>query len=75
LWGLWNGVGLYTQNQLSTYYKKNDPSGKSFWQRNKIFQGLSVIFTFMFISLGWVWFAMPHVPASITVFETLFGLN
>jgi len=73
LWGLWNGFGLFLHNRWSTiivprFEKLRDlfstPVGNIF----------SVAFTFNFIALGWVWFALPTVGDSINVFRSLLGV-
>jgi len=75
IWGLWNGIGLFIQNNVSGYLARKFGNGKPLWQKSKIHKAFAIIFTFIFISLGWVWFAMPNTAYSIKVFKTIFGLS
>lgn len=72
-WGFWMGIGLFIQNQISTWFIKNFTKDKAFWQMNLVTKSTSVAFTFLYISLGWVWFAMPDLDTSFHVFATLMG--
>ena len=72
-WGFWMGIGLFIQNQISTWFIKNFTKDKAFWQMNLVTKTTSVAFTFLYISLGWVWFAMPDLDTSFHVFATLMG--
>jgi len=71
IWGAWNGIGLFIHNRWSEKIKpklsflKNPPFSVPY----NIF---SVIFTFNFITLGWVWFALPSINDSLIVFAKLF---
>jgi len=75
IWGLWNGFGLFFQNKVSGYLTRKFGNGNSLWQNSKMIKAIATIFTFIFISLGWVWFALPNPEMSIKVFKTLFGLS
>jgi alginate O-acetyltransferase complex protein AlgI len=72
-WGFWNGIGLFIQNQISTWIIKNFSKENPFWQLNWITKSISVTVTFVYISLGWVWFALPDLNTSFHVFATLMG--
>lgn len=73
LWGLWIGVGLFFQNQFSAWYMQNISNGKTFWESGKFNNLISTTATFMYVSLGWVWFAMPDLESSLYIFGKLFG--
>jgi len=73
-WGLWIGIGLYIQNQFTNWFMRKNPQGNLFRQLGKGSYIISVITTFTYISLGWVWFAMPDIETSLYVFRTLIGL-
>ena len=69
IWGLWHGIGLFVQNRWSTWMKKKDrTSGKT-----ETF--LSTVLTFVYVSLGWVWFLNPTVPEAMIIFQKLLGLG
>jgi len=75
LWGVWIGIGLFLQSKVSNWFIKNNANGNAFWQINSITRILSVVTTFIYVSLGWVWFAMLDISTSTYVFRTLFGLG
>ncbi len=72
-WGVWNGIGLFLQNKITGFITRKTGSGKPFWQISEIYKTFSIILTFLYISLGWVWFALPTLDASMRVFFVLFG--
>lgn len=73
VWGLWHGLGLFIQNRASTWLRPltswldNRPVPKA------IFMGLGILLTFNYVALGWVWFALPTLQSSLTIFGKLFG--
>ncbi len=74
LWGLWHGLGLFVQNRFSDWMK---PRQTYFKERPRLERGMTVlntVFTFHFVALGWVWFALPQVSLSWRVILTCFGL-
>lgn len=74
IWGLWNGLGLFIQNRWSEWRKSS--TTKKEWPIffQKLSTGFSIIATFNFIALGWVWFALPTLTDSIKVFSKLLGV-
>ncbi len=72
LWGLWHALGLFLQNRWSNLFKgvHERISGKPI---RRIFEGVSVVLTFHFVTLGWVWFALPDPEQSVYVLGRLFG--
>ena len=74
-WGLWIGCGLFFQNQLTGLFKKNSAEGKAFWQLHPIAHITSVGFTFIYISLGWIWFTLEDISSSLYVFKHCLGSN
>jgi D-alanyl-lipoteichoic acid acyltransferase DltB (MBOAT superfamily) len=36
---------------------------------------VNVLITFHFVALGWVWFALPSMDLSLSVFRKLIGLG
>lgn len=73
IWGLWHGIGLFVHKQWSDRTRKwyralNDkPTQKRLWT------AFSWLLTFHYVVLGWVWFALPDVSASLKAFTILFG--
>lgn len=67
-WGLWHGLGLFAHNQWAQFSKARplplDP---------RLAGGLGWLATFLFVALGWVWFALPEPADAARVFAVLVG--
>ena len=74
IWGAWIGVGLFLQNRMTGFVTKKTSSGNPLWKKSPIYKTISTILTILYVSLGWVWFALPDVNASMQVFNVLFGM-
>lgn len=74
LWGAWHGVGLYVNNRWTDWMKPRGAALESSPRLESALRGISTFFTFNYVTLGWVWFALPSVPLSLNVFARLFGL-
>jgi D-alanyl-lipoteichoic acid acyltransferase DltB (MBOAT superfamily) len=73
MWGLWHGVGLFLHNRWTEVIRPK------LLKRTELKSGflpnaLSVFGTFTFVSLGWVWFAIPDFPDALAFFQKLFNL-
>jgi alginate O-acetyltransferase complex protein AlgI len=73
-WGLWHGGGLFIHKVYSDrtriYYLQ-------LRERPRLGQVIGVagtMITFHFVTLGWVWFALPEIGTSWDVFRRLFGM-
>jgi alginate O-acetyltransferase complex protein AlgI len=74
IWGLWHGLGLFTHNRWSEWSRgRFDPQSERSLTRTALGGG-SWLMTFLFVALGWVWFALPDPAAAVMVFRRLFGL-
>lgn len=72
IWGLWHGSGLFLHNRWSAWWEQKQNSFQSpRWEQVKM--GGSVLMTFHFVALGWVWFALPSLEQSLRVFRLLLG--
>ena len=69
-WGLWHGLGLFVHNQWAQFSK-----ARSLVIDAKFAQPLGVLATFAYVSLGWVWFALPAPQDAGRVFTILFGMQ
>lgn len=69
-WGLWHGAGLFAHNLWSQFAKSRNVVVDT-----RIAQPLGVATTFAFVTIGWVWFALPAPQDASRVFAVLFGLN
>ncbi|BCX05546.1 MAG: hypothetical protein KatS3mg053_3484 [Candidatus Roseilinea sp.] len=74
IWGLWHGLGLFVHNRWADFAKTRLTIPP---ERPRLQQAVSaggVLITFHFVTLGWVWFALPDVALSLEVLGKLFGL-
>ncbi|MBN2306317.1 MAG: MBOAT family protein [Anaerolineae bacterium] len=74
VWGVWHGIGLFIHkiwsDRTRPYYIKLRTRPRT----AKIIEIAGIIFTFHFVVLGWVWFALPDIGTSWDVFLKLFGM-
>jgi alginate O-acetyltransferase complex protein AlgI len=73
IWGMWHGVGLFLHNRWSNWSKTRLPTWdqRPWIKRISSFTGWFI--TFHFVTLGWVWFALPIPGMALNTFQTLFG--
>jgi alginate O-acetyltransferase complex protein AlgI len=71
-WGLWHGLGLFAHSRWSDLTRGWQPPASPIWARARRWFGTFV--TFQFVALGWVWFALPSLGLSLSVFAKLFGV-
>jgi alginate O-acetyltransferase complex protein AlgI len=75
IWGLWHGIGLFIHNRWSELVR---PFADALAARPALglaSRFISGLLTFLFVSLGWVWFALPNPGLTLQVFQKLFGLR
>ncbi len=75
LWGLWHGVGLFANNRWSDWIKPRAVALNARPVLATALPLLSTAFTFVYVSLGWLWFALPDVSLAGRTFLRLFGLG
>ncbi len=68
IWGLWHGIGLFAHSQFAAARK--GAAAPARWQH-----ALSVLATFIYVALGWVWFVLPQPAQALHVLRVLFGLS
>jgi alginate O-acetyltransferase complex protein AlgI len=73
VWGAWHGLGLFLQNRWSDWFgpKREHILINSTWSAAAA--GINVFLTFNFISLGWVWFALPDMQQALVFWHKLVG--
>jgi D-alanyl-lipoteichoic acid acyltransferase DltB (MBOAT superfamily) len=73
IWGLWHGLGLFIHNRWSEWAKtRSNDQGQSGLTR--VISNLgSQLVTFLYVALGWVWFALPSPELAVEVFRKLAG--
>ncbi len=76
VWGAWHGLGLFIHNRWSAFAspKVAALTQSKPWLGN-LFQISGILFTFLFVSLGWIWFSMPTVGLGWQTFTRLFRLG
>ena len=76
IWGAWHGIGLFVHNRWSAFA---GPKVAELTQNRPTLTGIfkvsSILLTFLFVSLGWVWFALPTTSLALATFAKLFGIG
>ena len=75
LWGLWHGVGLFVHKIWSDRTRKWYNQFKKKEGQLRLWNWAGIFLTFHFVTLGWVWFALPDIRVSLIVFGRLFGIG
>lgn len=75
IWGLWHGVGLFVHNRWQNATRARMRQWTENPHRKVVLDIAGVLFTFHFVILGWVWFALPDTALSVRVLLGLFGLS
>jgi alginate O-acetyltransferase complex protein AlgI len=75
IWGAWHGLGLFIHNRFSELVRSRQAGNVPNPGWSRLLDAGSVLVTFNFVALGWVWFSMPTVGLSLQTFATLFGVN
>ncbi|MDW8327302.1 MAG: MBOAT family O-acyltransferase [Anaerolineales bacterium] len=73
LWGLWHGLGLFVHNRWLDWSRGRFPLLERNAAARRAWEVAGVLLTFHFVTLGWVWFALPELSLSLAVFSRLFG--
>jgi len=74
IWGVWHGLGLFIHNRWSDLIRTKVPELESRPYLKRLVGIASVLLTFHYVSLGWVWFALSTPAQSWNTFLQLFGL-
>jgi alginate O-acetyltransferase complex protein AlgI len=75
MWGAWHGIGLFIHNRWSDWIKTRTDGLNSRPYLQRTMRIGSWLITFNYVTLGWVWFALPDPAMAETVFRRLAGLN
>lgn len=73
LWGVWHGLGLFIQNRWSDYMKGRMPAWAATSAGQALVKYSGVFLTFNFVSLGWLFFALPTPSRVWAVMAILLG--
>ncbi len=78
-WGAWHAAGLFVHNRWAEFSRRRaarmDPPPEPSPTSRRVLGALNVLITFHFVALGWVWFALPNLDLSLSVFRKLVGLG
>lgn len=74
LWGAWHGLGLFLQNRWSEFLKPRAAGLEGHLRLQAGLAALGALATFIFVALGWAWFALPEPADTLRVFGVLLGL-
>ena len=78
-WGVWHAAGLFVHNRWTDFSRRRaaqtDPPQEPSPTRQRVLSVVNVLITFHFVALGWVWFALPSMDLSLSVFRKLLGIG
>jgi alginate O-acetyltransferase complex protein AlgI len=75
IWGLWHGLGMFVHNRWSDFLRTR-LAGKAIAPRWQSWLNMGgTLLTFHYVTLGWIWFALPDPADSIRVFALLLGAS
>jgi alginate O-acetyltransferase complex protein AlgI len=70
IWGAWHALGLFIANRWNELRRSRGHLGPpSAWAR-----AAGRVLTFHFVTLGWIWFALPAPASSLAFLRVLSGL-
>jgi len=72
-WGLWHGLGLFVHNRWSELTRAHFAALSPRWQAALNVGG--VLLTFHFVTIGWVFFALPSLSVSSYFLQKLITLR
>ncbi len=75
IWGAWHGLGLFLHNRWSDWARLRLANLGEGTSLQRALQAGSWLVTFHFVTLGWVWFALPDPRLAWSVFQKLLGLG
>lgn len=75
LWGLWHGLGLFVHNRWNDATKARAAAWATTPLRQAVMNGSGIFFTFHFVALGWIFFALSSPAVSWQVMLKLFGVH
>ncbi len=74
IWGVWHGIGLFIHNRWTNVMRVRLRQIEERSWPHRLYTVISVLITFHFVLLGWVWFALPTTDMSVSVILRLFGM-
>lgn len=75
LWGAWHGLGLFIHNRWAEARKSIEARSTPNPSAKPVLRLVSTLVTFNYVAIGWVWFALPTIDASLRTIRILIGLE
>ena len=75
LWGAWHGLGLWLHRLLTEHTREWDAYVQQHPRLATTIHWLSVLATFHFVAIGWVFFALPDLSLIGKAFSRLLGIQ
>jgi D-alanyl-lipoteichoic acid acyltransferase DltB (MBOAT superfamily) len=75
IWGLWHAAGLFINGQWSEWLRARQATRPLPERLQPALRLAGWALTFQYVTLGWVWFALPDTSSALRVFGLLFGLS
>ena len=73
LWGLWHGLGLFIHNRWNDMTKAKAAAWATTPTKQAVLNISGILFTFHFVAIGWIFFALSSPVTSWQVILKLFG--
>ena len=74
IWGIWHGFGLFIHNRWSnTLGLRIKTLGEKRHGLQPLIHASSILLTFLYTSIGWLWFSLPETDQAWQTFLRLFG--
>lgn len=75
IWGVWHGLALFVHKQWSDRTRKWYRGLNARPNRKRAWHFFGWFVTFNYVTLGWVWFALPTVDLSLQTYGKLLGID
>ena len=73
IWGAWHGIGLFIHNRWSGWMRPRLGDVETQPHLKRTLQVSGWFLTLNYVTLGWVWFALPDTELAVTTFRKLAG--
>ncbi|MBL8097682.1 MAG: MBOAT family protein [Anaerolineales bacterium] len=74
IWGLWHGLGLFIHNRWNDLTKAKAAEWANTPFKQNVLNISGIIFTFHFVAIGWIFFALSSPVTSWNMILKLFGV-
>lgn len=75
IWGAWHGLGLFIHNRWLNYMRSQGAFLQAAPRLQRVLNLGSWFLTFHYVTLGWIWFALPDTDTALKVLANLFGIG